>query len=100
MFLVNMCGSYRRGLATSKDIDIMLTHPRFVSESFAKAHKNMPHPEFIVQGTDSPRGLIQRVIDRLFEVTFLVDEISFGDTKFMGMCSLSGGSPFRKIDIR
>ncbi|XP_030057934.1 DNA polymerase beta [Microcaecilia unicolor] len=85
-YIATICGSFRRGAESSGDIDILLTHPAFTSES-AKQPK-----------------LLHQVVERLEKTGFVTDTLSKGDTKFMGVCLLHGESgesyPFRRIDIR
>ncbi|XP_018584158.1 DNA polymerase beta [Scleropages formosus] len=86
-YIGTICGSYRRGAASSGDIDILLTHPSFTSQS-----------------EKQPR-LLHAVVDHLESVGFITDTLSKGDTKFMGVCQLDRGEeeeeyPHRRIDIR
>ncbi|KPP76015.1 DNA polymerase beta-like, partial [Scleropages formosus] len=85
-YIGTICGSYRRGAASSGDIDILLTHPSFTSQS-----------------EKQPR-LLHAVVDHLESVGFITDTLSKGDTKFMGVCQLDRGEeeeeyPHRRIDI-
>ncbi|POI25515.1 hypothetical protein CIB84_010735, partial [Bambusicola thoracicus] len=75
------------GAESSGDMDVLLTHPTFTSES-SKQSK-----------------LLHQVIEQLEKVHFVTDVLSKGDTKFMGVCQLpnkeDGTSyPHRRIDIR
>ncbi|XP_077999246.1 DNA polymerase beta-like [Glandiceps talaboti] len=86
-YIATICGSYRRGKASSGDIDILLTHPSFTSETSKK-------PE-----------LLKKAVKTLEDAKFITDTISFGDTKYMGVCKLpkeEDGTEhlFRRIDIR
>lgn len=85
-YTAKVCGSFRRGAMTSGDIDILLTH-----ESFSSASKKMPH-------------LLKNVVSKLEEVGFVTDQLSLGDSKFMGVCKLADEGdtkyPYRRIDIR
>ncbi|XP_039624112.1 DNA polymerase beta [Polypterus senegalus] len=86
-YIGTICGSFRRGAESSGDIDILLTHPDFTSES-----PKMPK-------------LLHAVVESLEEIGFITDTLSKGDTKFMGVCQLdSECSSFefyhRRIDIR
>jgi DNA polymerase beta len=83
-FTATVCGSYRRGAASSGDIDVLLCHPTFTSES-----KKKPN-------------LLKQVVAAIKIVT---DTLSQGDTKFMGVCQLppsedNSNSPYRRIDVR
>ena len=74
-----VCGSYRRGLATCGDLDVLLS-------------------------TDGipPADLLTQVVDSLTRVKFLVGNLTHeGGTKYMGVCKLPAvGSKGRRIDIR
>lgn len=72
-------GSYRRGAATSGDIDVLLTLPDTLS---AKE-----------QG-----ALFLQMIDLFKEVDYIVATLSSGPTKFLGYCQLEG-KPVRRLDL-
>ncbi|XP_019954723.1 DNA polymerase beta [Paralichthys olivaceus] len=92
-YIGTICGSYRRGAASSGDIDILLTHPNFTSE------------------TEKQPKLLHDVVNHLESIGFVTETLSKGDTKFMGVCQLqqSGDDDdeeedeeylHRRIDIR
>ncbi|XP_044273275.1 DNA polymerase beta [Varanus komodoensis] len=86
-YIATVCGSFRRGAESSGDMDILLTHPDFTSDS-AKQPK-----------------LLHQVVEQLEKVHFITDTLSKGDTKFMGVCRLPSKDeetdyPYRRIDIR
>ncbi|XP_072051179.1 DNA polymerase beta-like [Amphiura filiformis] len=87
-YTATICGSYRRGAASSGDIDILLTHPTFTE-------KDVKKPE-----------LLKYVVTQLEECGLVTDQLSMGDTKFMGVCRLEKEDDdepdflFRRIDIR
>ncbi|XP_033644216.1 DNA polymerase beta-like [Asterias rubens] len=87
-YIATICGSYRRGAASSGDIDILLTHPEFTS-------KDEKQPELLLS-----------VVKQLEKALFVTDTISLGETKFMGVCQLPKAEDdkedhrFRRIDIR
>nr|XP_035977871.1 LOW QUALITY PROTEIN: DNA polymerase beta-like [Halichoerus grypus] len=75
------------GAESSGDMDVLLTHPSFTSES-----------------TKQPK-LLHRVVEQLQKVHFITDTLSKGETKFMGVCQLPSKNdekeyPHRRIDIR
>ena len=84
-FIVHMCGSYRRGSDFSNDIDILITHPTFVSKSYAKMHNISPdNDKYIIQYKSSPKPLMDKIINKLTDIGFLnKDVIAYGDSKFM-----------------
>lgn len=86
-YIATVCGSFRRGAESSGDMDILLTHPDFTSES-----------------PKQPK-LLHQVVEQLEETHFITDTLSKGDTKFMGVCRLPSSDegtsyPYRRIDIR
>ena len=68
-----ICGSYRRGLPESGDIDILIN----------KQHNN----EF------------KDIIDVLTKDGFLIAHLGKGDTKYLGICKLSDKHNARRIDM-
>ena len=78
---MTICGSYRRGLPTSGDADILLTHADFDSHSESK---NNP--------------FLKKVVKKLESIGLITDTLVHGDTKFMGVCKLK--EHFRRLDIR
>ncbi|KAM6341978.1 DNA polymerase beta isoform 2-T3 [Podargus strigoides] len=86
-YIATVCGSFRRGAESSGDMDVLLTHPDFTSES-----------------SKQPK-LLRQVVEQLEKVHFVTDMLSKGDTKFMGVCQLPDKEdgtayPHRRIDIR
>ncbi|PSN36153.1 hypothetical protein C0J52_13269 [Blattella germanica] len=83
-YLITVCGSYRRGKAESGDIDILLTHPSYTSKD----------------GNKKKSHLLKKVVDVLQSNNLIIDTISLGDVKFMGVCRKGKESPARRLDIR
>ena len=73
--VATVCGSFRRGAASSGDIDVLLGHPGFTSEM-----KKKP-------------DLIKRVVLKMEETGFVTDTLSLGEAKFMvrGVSVVKGG---------
>ncbi|XP_020895429.1 DNA polymerase beta [Exaiptasia diaphana] len=87
--VATVCGSFRRGAATSGDIDIMLTHPSFTSTS----------------KTFEKKVLLKNLVSKMEKSQFITDTLSLGETKFNGVCILPSRpkekAPLhRRIDIR
>lgn len=78
-FTGTVVGSYRRGAASSGDIDVLLTLP-----------DTMPKKD---QG-----ALFLQMIDLFKEVGYIVDSLSSGPTKFLGYCQIEG-KPVRRLDL-
>ncbi|XP_062237572.1 DNA polymerase beta [Platichthys flesus] len=90
-YIGTICGSYRRGAASSGDIDILLTHPDYTSE------------------TEKQPKLLHDMVSHFESTGFVTDTLSKGDTKFMGVCQLQKSDDdddeeeeylHRRIDIR
>ena len=80
--LFEICGSYRRGVKTSGDIDVLLTHPKYIKDI-------------------SKQKYLQQVVKRLKDIGFIVDSLtSDGAKKYMGICKLDSSPYGRRIDIR
>lgn len=82
-FVVTVCGSFRRGAETSGDMDVLLTHPKYVSSSYAKESKKPVKPGLIVDSKSSPKPLIDKVVKDLIRLKFITDTMAYGETKFM-----------------
>jgi DNA polymerase/3'-5' exonuclease PolX len=79
--IFEICGSYRRGLLESGDIDILISHPDFY--------------EHIIS-----QNFLQKIVKELTKADIIIDNLtSKGDTKFMGVCYIKN-SIGRRIDIR
>lgn len=78
--MVTICGSYRRGLETSGDIDVLMTIP----------------------GSSSEGKYLTHIVKMLTDGNFLVDDLTHdGNKKYMGVCVIPGdGGKGRRIDIR
>jgi len=85
---VSICGSYRRGAESSGDIDVLVAHPDFTSQTKAL-------------GTPAKENRLKRIIGVLEKSGYIKDTISHGDAKFMGVCKLpEDGSKHRHLDVR
>ncbi|XP_076233954.1 DNA polymerase beta [Calliopsis andreniformis] len=86
-YIVTICGSYRRGKEDSGDIDVLLTHPTYTSKEKESKKKT---------------AALKKVVDCLEKKQLIVDTISLGPTKFMGVCQVPNekSKPFRRLDIR
>ena len=81
--IYNICGSYRRGLSESGDIDILISHPDY-------NNNNIENNSFL-----------KKIVKELIKNNFIIDNLtSEGNTKFMGVCKLNGYNIGRRIDIR
>lgn len=84
--IVTVCGSYRRQLATSGDIDVLITHPDLETEE-----------DITEEGTT----YLSDIVQKLTKSKLLVDHLTkLGTTKYMGICRLTPKNKGRRIDIR
>jgi len=82
-----ICGSYRRGLIVSGDIDVMIYHPdvKFVRQIYLIDY--------------GPKSYLELFVDLLEKENFLLDHLSVSKMKYMGFCKYKS-YPVRRIDIR
>ena len=81
-----ICGSYRRELPTSGDIDMLVLHP------------DLKTPEDIAE---HPTNFLPVLVEKLTQKKLLVAHLTKdGLTKYMGLCKLTSRSKARRIDIR
>lgn len=87
--IAQCCGSYRRGRARSGDVDCLLFHKGLATEDD-------------VRRWESENGhILSAFAAKLALLGFLVDHLSCGDTKYMGLCRMAGADRTnRRIDIR
>jgi DNA polymerase/3'-5' exonuclease PolX len=78
--MIKVVGSYRRGEMESSDIDIILT---------TKKNKKI----------NSLSHILDKVIDKLKKIEYLIADISHGTKKYMGIAKISKRSPARRIDL-
>ncbi len=78
-FEATIVGSYRRGAASSGDIDVLMTLP----DSMTKKEQG---------------ELFLETIGVFKDVDYIVDTLSSGPTKFLGYCQLEG-KPVRRLDL-
>jgi len=83
---ITICGSYRRGLPTSSDIDILLTDMDIMTAEDMIINPNV----------------LQQFTKYLHECGFLLDDITDKNikTKYMGFGRLDSKYPIRRVDIR
>jgi DNA polymerase beta len=77
-----ICGSYRRLCETCGDIDILVSHPSFISNI-------------------SDQKFLEKIVKVLKGNGFIIDYLTKdGKTKFMGVCKIAESPHYRRIDIR
>ncbi|CAE7027191.1 Polb [Symbiodinium natans] len=84
--LLTVCGSYRRGRPDCGDIDVLISHPEYTT---AKRDAN------------AGGKLLHAFVESLKHAGYVTADLAFGNTKFMGVCRLSGEERLhRRLDIR
>ena len=78
-FIMEICGSFRRKLLNSGDIDILITHPELTT-------------------TKKLEGMLPKIIGLLKDYGILTNHLSVGNDKYMGVCKIGGRH--RRIDIK
>jgi DNA polymerase beta len=78
-------GSYRRGVAQSGDVDVLLMH-----ESYGRAeHQSKLKSPFV-----------KRLVEELERAAYITDTLNHGASKFSGVVHLGADGAPRKIDIK
>lgn len=67
-YLVTICGSYRRNKEESGDIDVLVTHPNYISKAKDEKKKAIS---------------LKIIVECLEKKKLITDTISLGSTKFM-----------------
>jgi DNA polymerase beta len=79
-FQAVVVGSFRRGAASSGDIDVLLTLPASMSQKDQKT-------------------IFKKEVDRMTAAGYIVDTLAVGDKKFMGYVRLSSNHKARRLDL-
>lgn len=78
--IFEICGSYRRKMCESGDIDILISHPNYIKEI-------------------SKKKFLNNIVTELKKNNLIIDSLTEkGNTKYMGICKIN--SIARRIDIR
>ncbi len=72
--VATVCGSFRRGAASSGDIDILLGHPEYISTGSGTSASPVKKKK---------QDLVKRVAELMEKEGFVTDTLSLGETKFM-----------------
>ena len=87
--VVMLCGSYRRGKSSSGDIDCLITHPMVKTDADIKSNSV---------------NVLHQFVKVLMKKGFIIDQLSMGEVKFMGLCKVPNkvekDKIARRIDIR
>ena len=87
--VITLCGSFRRGKASSGDIDCLIAHP------LLKTNEDIQ---------SNPVNVLHQFVNILIKKGFIVDQLSMGDKKFMGFCKVPNKDvkeqKARHIDIK
>ena len=79
--LFEICGSYRRKNETSGDIDILISHPKYIDEN-------------------KEYNFLNEILKNLRKLDLIVDDLTKnGNKKFMGICKVKPYNIARHIDI-
>jgi DNA polymerase/3'-5' exonuclease PolX len=82
---MQVCGSYRRGAAATGDLDVLISHPEF---TFARKEAG------------ETMGIIANVVSNLKRRGFVLDKLSQGTLKYIGVCRLSPDHLPRQVDLK
>eukprot|EP01122_Echinamoeba_exundans_P004554 TRINITY_DN1461_c0_g1_i2.p2 TRINITY_DN1461_c0_g1~~TRINITY_DN1461_c0_g1_i2.p2 ORF type:complete len:195 (-),score=34.99 TRINITY_DN1461_c0_g1_i2:147-731(-) len=84
--IATICGSYRRKLPTSGDVDILMMHP-----TFKKVHKD----------ADQDAPFVAQLVQKLKDQGYIIEDMAMGPLKYMGVCKLKSQNAIpRRLDIK
>ncbi|KAF2071194.1 hypothetical protein CYY_007480 [Polysphondylium violaceum] len=69
--VMETCGSYRRGLPTSGDIDILISHPNYTTD---------------MKDKKDTFEIIEKLVKELKKQKVILEDLSLGPFKYMGVC--------------
>ncbi len=65
------------------DVDILLTHPNYLSsEKALHVNEIADKKDYIYQNKKSPKSLLQKLISKLISDKFLADTLTFGESRY------------------
>ena len=76
--MVEIVGSYRRGLKDSGDIDVLITDP---------------------SDKTNIDELLKNLVKLMEKEKYLIDTFALGNKKYLGVCKVKYGRHFRRIDL-
>ncbi|KAM9978422.1 hypothetical protein ACTFIY_012176 [Dictyostelium cf. discoideum] len=79
------CAQDRRGLPSSGDVDILLSHPNYTLKM--KDKKETFH-------------IVEKLVDSLKKSGIIIDDLSLGPFKYMGICKLPSNIKLDNIDCK
>jgi DNA polymerase/3'-5' exonuclease PolX len=98
---ITICGSYRRELPTSSDIDVLLTHMNLITNEDIIQYNTS---KFNTKSNNLNSNLLSSYVDYLHKKNILIDDITDKNikTKYMGfgMFKSLNLNKIRRIDIR
>ena len=94
---VTVCGSFRRGAASSGDIDMLISHPNFTAQ--ARTGTGMATSTGSAQHGTVDSNPLQAFVKALVCAGLITDTLSNGASKFQGVCRVDAAATHRRIDI-
>lgn len=96
--LVTICGSHRRKLPFSSDIDVLVSMPPEYADNSETSLGAAGAP--MLRMPPNADKFLPTLVAHLHKSGYLMDTLALGDTKYMGVCKLKGHDVTRRIDIR
>lgn len=96
--IVTVCGSHRRQVPFSSDIDVLISLPPQYADNSQTSLGAAGAP--LVKMPPNASKFLPTLVAQLHKSGYLLDTLALGDTKYMGVCKKIGGDHARRIDIR